>query len=39
MDGVKVQLQALINPALDEDEWSTSHPGHFTPGKSPTVLI
>jgi len=29
--GVKVQLHAFLNSALDGGEWSASRPGHFTP--------
>jgi hypothetical protein len=33
---LELQLHAFLTPALDEGEWSASHPGHFTPpGKSP----
>jgi len=28
---VEVQLHTFLTLALDRDEWSTSHPGHFTP--------
>jgi hypothetical protein len=32
---VKIQLQAFLTSALYGTEWSTSHPGHPTPGKQP----
>jgi len=35
---VEVLLHTFLTPALDGDEWSASHPGHFTPeGKKPHV--
>jgi hypothetical protein len=34
--GVKVQLLTLLTLALDEGEWSASHP-QTTPGKEPLV--
>jgi len=27
----------IFNPALDGDEWSTSRPGRFTPGKRTSI--
>jgi hypothetical protein len=31
--GVEVQLHVFLTLVLDEDEWSASHPSHFTPGE------
>ena len=33
--GIEVQLHSILISALRRDEWLTSHPGHFTPGKEP----
>jgi hypothetical protein len=35
IEGVEVKLHAFLISALDGDEWSTSRPGHFTPGETP----
>jgi len=32
---VEVELHAVLTLALDGDEWSASHPGHFSLGKDP----
>jgi len=29
--GSEIELQAFLTSAWDGDEWSASHPGHFTP--------
>jgi hypothetical protein len=31
--GMEVQLHAFLTSALNGGEWSTSHPGRFTPGE------
>jgi len=28
---VEIQLHAFLTSALDGGEWSSAHPGHFTP--------
>jgi len=33
--GGEVQLHSFFTSTLDGGEWSTSHPGHFTPRKEP----
>jgi len=33
--GIEVQLHSFLISALRGDEWLSSHPGHFTPGKEP----
>jgi hypothetical protein len=37
--GLVVQHRTFTTSALDGDEWPSSHPGCFTPGKEPWVPI
>jgi hypothetical protein len=32
--GMEVQLHSFLTSALDDGEWSISHPSHFTLGES-----
>jgi len=34
MLGVELQRHAFLTSAVEGSEWSTSPPGHFTPGES-----
>jgi hypothetical protein len=35
--GIEIQLYSFITSSLVGDEWSTSCPGHFTPGEKTAV--
>jgi hypothetical protein len=37
--GVEVKLHTFLTSALVEGEWSTSHPGRFTPRKEPSYPL
>jgi hypothetical protein len=36
---MEVQLYVFLTSALDEQEWSASRPGLYTPGKEKSVAI